>query len=259
MKKYLIYSLALMALFACQPPRPAQQVETQWVSLFDGKSLEGWTIRIVGKELNENFGNTFRVDSGLLKIRYDQYESFDGQFGALYYNTPFTNYRLRVEYRFVGQTAPGAPEWGYRDSGVQYHGQSPQAMEAGQSFPVCLEYNLLGGNGTDERPNGQICVPGTTVETGAGRNTSFCTMPDVRRTFPGDQWVTLEIEVQDTVISHYANGELLLTYYNPRYDSTHAIARTLITNDNDRIAGGYISLQSNSQPIDFRKIEILEY
>ncbi len=260
-QKVFILGITLMLFMNCQSHQPAEQEKDSpgWTSLFNGDDLEGWTIRIVGRALNENFGNTFRVENGIMKIRYDQYDSFDQQFGAIHYNQPFTNYRLKVEYRFVGETAPGAPEWGFRDSGVQFHGQSPQSMKPDQPFPVCLEYNLHGGNGTDERPNGQICVPGTTVEIAGARNTSFCTPPEVKRTFHGDQWVSLEIDVQDTVMTHFVNGEKILTYSNPRYDAQHAYGKTLIQNGNDRITSGYISLQSNSHPIDFRKIEIKEY
>lgn len=269
MKSTLLLYLTILFIAACQSPQSAEQEakaeeepETEspaWVSLFNGEDLNDWTIRILGKALGENYANTFRVDSSLLKIRYDQYESYDGQFGAIYFNKSFTNYRLKVEYRFVGETAPGAPSWGFRDSGVQYHSQSPQSMKPDQPFPVCLEYNLHGGNGTDERPTGEICVPGTSVQISGEKNASFCTTPEVKRTFHGDQWVTIEIEVQDTVISHYANGEKILTYTNPTYDPEHEYGGELIVEENDRVLSGYISLQSNSHPIDFRKIEILEY
>lgn len=267
MKTFSFLTLMLLFLGGCQSRQTGQEhlespqiKESQgWASLFNGQDLDDWTIRILGQELGANYGHTFRVDSGLLKIRYDQYESFDSQFGAVYFNKPFSNYRLKVEYRFVGETAPGAPEWGYRDSGIQFHGQSPQSMKRDQPFPVCLEYNLHGGDGSQERPNGEVCTPGTYVQIGGTRNTSFCTLPEVKRTFHGDQWVTLEIEVRDTVISHYANGEKILTYFNPRYDPEHEFGKAFIKDGKDRVTSGFISLQSNSHPIDFRKIEILEY
>mgnify|MGYP001273463255 CR=1 FL=1 len=239
----------------------AQKSDTEkWESLFNGVDLDGWTMKIAGHELGENFGNTFRVSDSILSIRYSAYgNNFNERFGALYYKEEFTNYRLKVEYRFVGETAPGAPEWGYRDSGVQYQSQSPSTVKIDQQFPVCLEYNLLGGNGTDERPVGEICANGIIFKIDGQENTAYCTPPTIKRTFHGDQWVTLEIDVKDGVISHFVNGEKILTYHDPVYDTNNEIAKTLIKNGDTAVKRGYISLQSNSHPIDFRKIEIMRY
>lgn len=231
----------------------------KWVSLFNGKNLEGWTMKIVGYPLGENFGNTFRVENGILSVRYDQYKSFDNTFGALYYNKELSNYRLKVEYRFVGETAPGAPSWGFRDSGVQYHCQAPETVGLKQNFPVSLEYNLHGGNGKDERPVGEICANGIFVDIHGKKNESYCTPATVKRTFHGDQWVTLEIEVRGNTIKHFANGEEILQFENPRYNPEHELGKAFIKGNNSSVKSGYISLQSNSHPIDFRKIEIMEY
>jgi hypothetical protein len=231
----------------------------KWVRLFNGKNLDGWTMKISGYKLGENFGNTFRVKDGILSIHYDQYDSFRNRFGALYYNKKLANYRLKVEYRFVGETTPGAPAWGFRDSGIQYHCQAPGSLGINQSFPVCLEYNLHGGNGKDERPVGEICTNGTYVEIDGKKNPSFCTPAKVKRTFHGDQWVTLEIDVQGKKIKHYVNGEEILAFQNPKYDPAHELGKTFIVGNDDAVKDGYISLQSNSHPIDFRKIELMEY
>ncbi len=231
----------------------------KWKPLFNGKNLDGWTMKFTGYPLGENFGNTFRVENGILSVRYDQYKNFDNTFGALYYDKPFSNYRLKVEYRFVGETAPGAPSWGFRDNGIQYHGQAPTTIGLKQNFPVCLEYNLHGGNGKDERPVGEICTSGTMVDINGKKNESFCTPATVKRTFHGDQWVTVEIEVRGNTIRHFVNGEEILRFENPSYNPEHELGKTFIKGNNDQLRSGYISLQSNSHPIDFRKIEILEY
>jgi len=232
----------------------------KWTSLFNGKNLDGWNMKIAGFPLGENFGNTFRVENGIISIRYDQYgDNFNNRFGALYYTRKLSNYRLKVEYRFVGETAPGAPTWGFRDSGVQFHGQDPASLELKQQFPVCLEYNLHGGNGKDDRPTGEICTPGTTVEIKGKTNESFCTPPDVKRTFHGDQWVTLEIDSKDGKFIHYVNGEEIMRFENARYNPKHEFGKKFLTDSNPIIRDGYISIQSNSHPIDIRKVEIMEY
>ena len=251
----LISSILLLSSYSGMKSSPAKK----WVKLFNGKNLDNWQIKISGYPLGENFGNTFRVEDGILSVRYNQYDSFSNKFGAIYYNKKFRNYKLRVEYRFVGETTPGAPSWGFRDGGIQYHCQSPSSLGLTQSFPVCLEYNLHGGNGKDERPVGEICASGMSVEINGKKNSSFCTPANIKRTFHGDQWVTAEIESRDGKFRHFVNGEEILQFQNPRYDPKHAIGKTFIVNGNDLVKDGYISLQSNSHPMDFRKVEILEY
>jgi hypothetical protein len=159
----------------------------------------------------------------------------------------------------VGDTVAGAPSWGYRDGGIQYHCQSPSSLDLNQPFPVCLEYNLLGGNGKEERPSGEICANGIYVEIDGKRNTSYCTPPAIKKTMNGDQWVIAEIDVHDGEITHFINGEEVIHFENPRYDSANPLGKKFIIGSDDAVKEGYISLQSNSNPMDFRKIEIMEY
>jgi hypothetical protein len=262
MKRLCLLLLVIPLLMQCcisKKVSAGQNDAKKWVSLFNGKNLDNWQPKIAGYKLGENFGNTFRVQNGILSTRYDQYDSFNNKFGALYYDKKFTNYRLKVEYRFVGNLTPGAPSWGFRDGGIQYHCQPPATVGLDQSFPVCLEYNLHGGNGKDERPTGEICVSGMSVEINGIKNTSNCTTPAIKRTFHGDQWVTAEIDVQNGKITHFVNGEQIIQFENPRYDSANAFAKNFIDQGNNAVKNGYISLQSNSHPMDFRKIEMMEY
>jgi hypothetical protein len=259
-KRLLLMILPLLlSSFNLKKNGVEQKSKPKWVELFNGKNLDGWIPKIAGYKAGDNFGNTFRVENGILSTRYDQYDNFRNRFGALYYDRKFTNYRLRVEYRFVGDTTAGAPPWGYRDGGIQYHCQPPASLELNQSFPVCLEYNLLGGNGKDERPSGEICANGIYVEINGKRNTSYCTPPLIKRTLAGDQWVTAEIDVHDGKIRQYINGEEVIEFENPRYDSANPVAKKFISAGKDIVRDGYISLQSNSNPMDFRRIEIMEY
>jgi len=255
MIRSVFFILVISAIVSFTP----KNEKVKWIPLFNGKDLNGWTMKMAGHPLGENFGNTFRVENGILSVRYDQYKSFENTFGALYYDKEFSNYRLKVEYRFVGETAPGAPSWGFRDSGIQYHGQPPKTIGLTQSFPVCIEYNLHGGNGKDDRPVGEICTPGTIVDVNGKKNETFCTPATVKRTFHGDQLVTIEIEVRGNTIRHFVNGEEILQFENPRYNPEHEFGKTFIKDNKNILRSGYISLQSNSHPIDFRKIEIMEF
>jgi hypothetical protein len=230
----------------------------EWVSLFNRENLEGWQIKISGHEYNENAHETFRVEDGLLKIRYDKYENYGTQYGAIFTDKAYSDYRLKMEYRFVGDTAVGAPSWGYRDSGVQYHCQDPKTMSVEQSFPYSLELNLHGGNEDNERPTGQICANGTLI-TFNGEEVRGCHQPNPTVIIKGDEWVTLEIDVQGTEIKQFINGVEILSFSNPKLDPEHDVAKSFIKGTKVNLESGFISLQSNSHPIDFRKIEIMEY
>lgn len=259
---YTLFFAVLFLVGACNTKNKSTEKvseESQWVSLLNGENLDGWTMKINGYPLGENFGNTFQVEDGILSVRYDQYDSFRNRFGALYFDKVFTDYRLKVEYRFVGETTVGAPVWGFRDSGIQYHCQDPKSVGLDQNFPVCLEYNLHGGNGTDERPVGQICANGINIEMDGKKITEYCTPPKVKHTFHGDQWVTLEIESKNGVFKHFVNGEEILKFTNPQFNPDHELGKLFYNESDNSVGKGYISLQSNSHPIDFRKIEILEY
>src|SRR5688572_22470780 len=147
MKFQFVTLFAIVILVSCSTSKSNNSQDNRWVTLFNGKNLDGWKPKIAGFKYGENFGNTFRVENGILSTRYDAYGNFAERFGAIYYYKKFANFRLKVEYRFVGELTPGAPEWGYRDGGINYLGQDPQTIDINQKFPICLEYNLLGGNG----------------------------------------------------------------------------------------------------------------
>ncbi len=231
----------------------------KWITLFNGKDLDGWVPKITGHRLGENSHDTFRVEDGILKVGYDGYDQFDGQFGHLFYERPFSNYRLRVEYRFVGDQCPGGPGWAIRNSGVMFHCQPPDSMRTDQEFPVSIEAQLLGGNGTDKRPTGNVCTPGTHIVMDGELIKRHCT-DSSSETYHGDQWVTFELEVHGNgTIRHIVNGETVLEYEKPQLDESDADARKLIDARGGETAlkEGYISLQSESHPVEFRKVEIL--
>ena len=168
-------ALALLLALSAACAGPAEGPDDGWIRLFNGENLDGWRVKIRGYELDDNYARTFRVEDGLLRVVYDDYDAFDGKFGHLFYETPFSHYRLRVEYRFVGEQTPGGPGWAFRNSGVMLHGQSPESMTVEQEFPVSIEAQMLGGDGEHERPTGNLCTPGTHVEIGGELIERHCT------------------------------------------------------------------------------------
>lgn len=232
------------------------KAEGEWIQLFNGKDLTGWTPKIRGYKLGENFGNTFRVEDGLLKVRYDGYDQYNERFGHLFHEGIYSNYRIRVEYRFVGSQVPGGPGWAIRNSGVMVHGQRPETMTLDQDFPCSIEVQLLGGDGVRDRTTLNLCTPGTHVEMNGKLFKPHCTSSK-SKTYHGEQWVTAEIEVRgNEVIRHRIDGEVVLEYQRPQLDPGDANAKRIIKDEVVQLAEGTISLQSESHPIDFRKVEI---
>ncbi len=233
--------------------------EQGWISIFNGTNLDGWQPKIKGYALNDNFGNTFRVEDGAIKVRYDQYGGkFNERFGHLFFKEKFAHYKIRVEYRFVGEQLPDGPGWATRNSGIMIHCQDPATIRQDQDFPVCIEVQLLGGNGKDDRSTGNLCTPGTNVVLDGKLHTPHCTNSQ-SKTFHGDQWVTCEVEVHgNELIRHFINGELVLEYEKPQLDENDPDAKKLLDSGTPlMLESGYISLQSESHPVEFRKVEIL--
>lgn len=233
--------------------------EERWIALFNGKDLTGWTPKIAGHELGDNVANTFRVEDGLLKVRYDGYTDFGGRFGHLFHAQEFAHYRLRVEYRFTGEQVSGGPGWAWRNSGVMLHGQRPETMTLAQEFPVSIEVQFLGGDGTNPRATANLCTPGTNVVMGGELVERHCT-DSSSATYAGDQWVTVEVEVRGhELVRHSIGGQVVLEYGQPQLDPKDADARRLVEGGAPlALARGTISLQSESHPIEFRRVELLD-
>lgn len=232
-----------------------------WIQLFNGKDLNGWIPKIRRRPLGENYGNTFRVEDGVLRVVYDDvnaYAKYDEQFGHLFYEKPYSNYRLRVEYRFVGNQCPGGPGWAVRNNGLMLHSEDPKLMTIDQDFPASVEVQLLGGNGKDDRSTLNLCTPGTNVVLNGKLFLPHCTSSK-SKTYHGDQWVTAEVEVRGgEVIRHIIDGQTVLEYTQPQLDDREAHSRALIErNGGLMLTGGFIAIQAESHPTDFRKIELM--
>jgi len=259
----LITVLSLFFFFNCKNEEKKNNAESpkkeNWVKLFNGTDLKDWTIKIKGQPLGENYKNTFIVENEVLKVNYKEYDSFNNAFGHIYYNKAFSNYKFRMQYRFTGKQLSDGAGWATRNSGVMIHCEDPKNIGLNQNFPVSIEVQLLGGLESGERPTGNLCTPGTHVEINGKLFTPHC-VNSSSKTFNGDQWVNLEIEVRnDSIIKHFINGENVLTYTKPQiggavdYNEDYWKGKT-----GTPLKKGYISLQSESHPVEFKNIELLE-
>ena len=254
MKFLLLFCLVLTF---CTNDSQKEKNSDNWIQLFNGKDINDWKVKIAGYPLNDNYGNTFRVDNGLLKVNYDAYSSFYQKYGHLFYKEKYSYYLLGIEYRFVNDQAPGGQGWATRNSGAMLHSQDPLTMMVNQDFPISIEVQLLGGNGKDERTTANLCTPGTNVVMNGKLITDHC-VSSRSKTYHGDQWVRVEVLVLgDSLVKHIIDKETVLEYQNPQIGNGNvANFDSSVKKDGMLLKEGYIALQSESHPLEFRKVEL---
>ena len=247
--------LLAIGFLACSPEH---QEEREWISLFNGTDLNDWIVKIHHHKAGENFGNTFRVEDGMIKVRYDGYGHFNDQFAHLYYETPFSHFHLKLEYRFTGELQRGAPSYTLLNSGVMYHSQDPRSMPKEQNWPISIEMQFLAGLGDGQpRPTGNMCSPGTEIVYNGRMYENHC-LNSTSKTYAKDVWVEAELIVLgDSLITHIIEGDTVLQYSKPSMGGgvVHGFDST-VWKPGSPLKSGYIALQSEGQPIDFRNIRI---
>jgi hypothetical protein len=263
MKRLVLICTCLLAICATiHHPARAQDLsgsDKGWIQLFNGKDLNDWVVKIAGYPAGENYGNTFRVQDEKMVVSYDRYDSFGVRYGHIFYKQPFSYYLIAAEYRFVGEQARGGQGWATRNSGIMVHGQDPATMGKDQDFPISIEVQLLGGLGTGPRSTANLCTPGTHVVKDGRLLTAHC-INSSSKTYDGDQWVRVEVLVLgDSIIKHIVNGDTVLQYTQPQIGGGNVInTDPAVKKDGQLLRGGFISLQSESHPVEFRKVELLE-
>ena len=254
----LLLSLSPLVAQRDGDPGRLKAAPTDWVQLFNGKNLDGWTPKITGFPLGQNYADTFRVENGVLKVSYDKYAAFENRFGHLFYSREkFSNYTLAAEYRFVGDQAAGAPAWAVRNNGLMLHSQSPQSMGLNQDFPISLEVQLLGGAPAPDRTTANVCTPGTEIFMKGAMVRGHCTN-STSSIYRGDVWVRVEVDVcGGKRLSHRVEGQTVLEYEMPQIGGG-AVSNfdPAVKKDGMPLTEGYITIQGESHPTEFRKIEL---
>lgn len=231
-----------------------------WVPLFNGKDLAGWVVKIAGHEVGDNYRDTFRVENGILRASYDEYTDFGGRFGHLYYREKLSHYIVALEYRFVGTMMKDAPDYVRLNSGVMVHSQAPETMPKDQNFPISLEAQFLGetDGSTNARPTMNVCTPGTEIFMNGEMVKAHCTNSS-SKTYRGNQWVKVEVEVLgNESVRHIIDGQTVLEYQKPQIGGGVVTGfDPAVKKDGMPLSEGYIALQAEGQPVDFRNVELL--
>ena len=251
--------LCIIMSMGCSAPKETK-TENEWIKLFNGKDLSDWVVKVHHHDVGVNFGNTFRVEDGIVKVRYDQYGDFNDQFSHLYYKKPFSNFHLKLEYHFTGELQKGAPEYTLLNSGVMYHSQDPHSILKEQNWPISVEMQFLAGLGDgNPRPTGNMCSPGTEIVYEGKIYDGHC-LNSTSKTYDKNEWVKAELIVwNDSLITHIINGDTVLRYSKPTMGG--GVVQGLdsaLWQVGKPLTSGYIGLQSEDQPIDFRNIELKE-
>ncbi len=238
-------------MISCADNAKAETLE--WKRIFDGKSLDGWTPKFTGYEVGENYKNTFRAADSVLRVDYSEYDSFRFEFGHLFYNEKLSYYRVRLDYRFVGSTLPGAPDWAYANNGLMLHTQSAASMKLNQAFPLSIEYQFLA-----DRPTGSLCTPGCHVTLDGVLYEPHCLESYNGPIFKLGEWVTAEaVVLGDSIIHHIINGDTVLTYSKPVVGGGMADQDTIKYPSGMKMTDGFIALQAESFGTEFKNIELL--
>jgi hypothetical protein len=255
MKNVTLLCLLFISFQSVSSPK-----KEKWIKLFNGKNIKNWTVKIHHHEVGENFGNTFRVEDGIIKVRYEQYDKFNERYGHLFFNTPYSYYTLKLDYRFTGIWRKDAPSYTERNSGIMFHSQDPKTILKEQDWPISVEMQFLGMLADGKpRPTGNMCSPGTDVVYNGRIDPRHC-INSTSKTYDGDQWIHVELIVRgDSLVTHMINGETVLEYTNPQMGGGVANRfNPAFKIDGQLLKSGFIALQSEGQEIDFKNIELLD-
>jgi hypothetical protein len=229
-----------------------------WIKIFNGVDLTGWKAKITHYAYGDNYANSFRVEDGKIRVVYSDYQPYtwQGRFGLLYWDKPLKKYQVRLEYHFYGQQIPDPPGWGLRNSGLMIFGEDPAGVGKDVDFPRILELQLLAHDNSGNTSNGNLCpLGGASAIIGGDRKSGGCvgstSKPFVQNPlFQNDDWIKVLADVDpagDTKLYFEGDnsGNPVLVFSQPQANGA-------------ALDGGYLAIQSESFPVEFRNIELRE-
>jgi hypothetical protein len=186
---------------------------------------------------------------------YDKYDDFGSRFGHLFYKQKLSHYVLALEYRFFGEQIKGGPNYAKLNSGVMFHSQAAETILKEQDWPISVEAQFLAG----DRTTMNVCTPGTDIYMNGQMVKAHCTNSSSRKYTVDDGWVAIELEVLGgDNVRHLIDGKTVLEYQKPSIGGGVANGwDPAVKKDGTLLTEGYIALQAESQPVEFRNIKLL--
>ncbi len=201
------------------------------ISLFDGKSLDGWFVDVPEADGNPEIEPSFIVRDGKLVSKGTPR-------GHLITHKSYKDYRLVVEYRFAAK--PG-------NCGILVHTDSERLRALYNMFPASLEVQMQNGSAGDfwciheniSVPNMAERRKGPPENYGGkqGQSRHIRNLTDGSENKPGE-WNTMVIEALGDKIRVWVNGDLV----NDGFGCT--------------ASEGQISLQAEGSEVEVRKMEL---
>ena len=225
------------------------EVPGAWEPLFNGSDLSGWYSYLPSKGKNNDLEGVFRAENGMIHILGVE-DHGAREFGYLATEKSYSNYHLRLEYRW-GDKRFAPRDRSKRDSGVVYHVTGPDTV-----WPDGVEYQIQEGDTGDFWLLGGPTLT-TTVASTRPKEPQYAQngLPYTSRsgrfvrivkdeTHERAGWNTVDIIVQGDTATHMINGQV-----NNRAYSLH-------TPGGDSLNAGKILLQAEGAEVFYRNIQI---
>ncbi|WP_163381985.1 DUF1080 domain-containing protein [Cyclobacterium sp. SYSU L10401] len=240
-KRNLSLAVLLLAVWSCGPANQENTAneenieeiivtEEEWISLFDGNSLTGWTG--FGKDQP---GEAWEAADGVLYFNAQKKE--DGATGGdLVTKEDFGDFHLEVEWK-ISENG---------NSGIMFHVQDNG--EYGAPYFTGPEYQLLDNDG---HPDGKI----VTHRTGDLYDLIESTEEASK---PVGEWNKSEIKVEDGQLQFFLNGVKTVetTLWDDQWKAMVADSKFAQWEDFATFKEGKIALQDHNDDVWFRNIRI---
>ncbi|RYD48761.1 MAG: DUF1080 domain-containing protein [Verrucomicrobiaceae bacterium] len=233
----------------------------EWVTLFNGKNLDGWTTVLQDKKPGEDPDRFVQVRDGAIHMYADTDPEKKVPFGVIVHEKTFSRFHMSLEYRWAEKKfAPRKND--IRDAGLLYH-----ASNAGKVWPDSVEYQIQEGDSadivflpkagltwmrpdTDKAPEGQGDPGMLPEEGGFPRDFSRTNFAYIGR-YPVldnlEGWNRVEVIVHaDETAEHIING------------TTRARIANLREKDGSPVREGKVALQLEGAEILYRDVKIRE-